>query len=85
MSDSEATRDSLPSISDLSLNPQTTPSARPASGTEGKPKKDVEKGMCAMQLILCFCQWIMHLYDLQMVIFYSGNIIKTHRKCTNNK
>lgn len=45
MSDSEAARESLPSISDLSLNPQSAPSAKPA-GTEGKTKKDVEKGMC---------------------------------------
>lgn len=44
MSDSEAARESLPSISDLSLNPQTAPSAKPTSA-EGKPKKDVEKGM----------------------------------------
>lgn len=36
MSDNEANRESLPSISDLSLNPQTT------LGT--KPKKDIEKG-----------------------------------------
>lgn len=42
MSDSEATRDSLPSISDLSLNPPTTPATKPA---EAKPKKDVEKGL----------------------------------------
>lgn len=45
MSDSEATRESLPSISDLSLNPQAAPSAKPATGSEGKPKKEVEKGM----------------------------------------
>lgn len=43
MSDSEAGRESLPSISDLSLNPQTTPSAKPT--TEAKAKKDVEKGL----------------------------------------
>lgn len=44
MSDSEAARESLPSISDLSLNPQTAPSAKPTSA-ESKPKKDVEKGI----------------------------------------
>lgn len=44
MSDSEAGRESLPSISDLSLNPQTTPSAKPAA-TEAKAKKEVEKGL----------------------------------------
>lgn len=50
MSDSEAARESLPSISDLSLNPQTAPSAKPASA-EGKPKKDVEKGMLHSNVI----------------------------------
>lgn len=55
MSDSEATRESLPSISDLSLNPQTTPSAKPTN-TEGKSKKDVEKGMFPMfgSISICF-------------------------------
>lgn len=47
MSDSEAARESLPSISDLSLNP---PSAKPTS-TESKPKKDVEKGICLSVLL----------------------------------
>lgn len=44
MSDSETARESLPSISDLSLNPQTAPSAKPST-TEAKAKKDVEKGL----------------------------------------
>lgn len=45
MSDvNESGRDSLPSISDLSINPQTTPTTKPTT-TEGKPKKDVEKGL----------------------------------------
>lgn len=44
MSDSETARESLPSISDLSLNPQTAPSAKAAT-TEAKAKKDVEKGL----------------------------------------
>lgn len=59
MSDSEAARESLPSISDLSLNPQTTPSAKPVS-TEGKPKKDVEKGWFAMQIVFFFGMEICH-------------------------
>lgn len=46
MSDSEATRKSSPSTSDLSLSSQT--SVKPIN-TEGKPNKDVEKSMCFMQ------------------------------------
>lgn len=41
MSDNETARESLPSISDLSLNAAAT--TKPAS-TDAKPKKDVEKG-----------------------------------------
>lgn len=44
MSDSETARESLPSISDLSLNPQITSSTK-STATEGKPKKDIEKGL----------------------------------------
>lgn len=44
MSDTEAGRESLPSISDLSLNPQSTPSTKT---TDAKVKKDVEKGLNA--------------------------------------
>lgn len=44
MSDTEATRESLPSISDLSINPQTPPITKTPS-TDGKPKKEAaEKG-----------------------------------------
>lgn len=57
MSDTELARESLPSISDLSLNPQTVPGAKPAT-TEGKPKKDVEKGMlCATMPSRFFFKW----------------------------
>lgn len=43
--DNEAARESLPSISDLSLNPSTTPTPKPPS-TEGKAKKEAaEKGL----------------------------------------
>lgn len=42
MSDTEAGRESLPSISDLSLNPQSTPSTKT---TDAKAKKEVEKGL----------------------------------------
>lgn len=44
MSDTEATRESLPSISDLSINPQTPPITKTPS-TDSKPKKEAaEKG-----------------------------------------
>lgn len=43
MSDSEANRESLPSISDLSLNPPSTPGSKTTTA-DGKPKKDAEKG-----------------------------------------
>lgn len=42
MSDTEAGRESLPSISDLSINPQSTPSTKT---TDAKVKKEVEKGL----------------------------------------
>lgn len=41
--DNETGRESLPSISDLSLNPQSTSTTKPTA-TDGKAKKDVEKG-----------------------------------------
>lgn len=54
MSDSEANRESLPSISDLSLNPPSTPSTKTAP-IEGKPKKDVEKGLFRSFRVLWKC------------------------------
>lgn len=68
MSDSEAARESLPSISDLSLNPQTPASAKPAN-TEAKPKKDVEKGWSTMQ------PQSAHLFDCLINYFVAVEIL----------
>lgn len=85
--DNEAARESLPSISDLSLNPQTTPS------TDGKPKpkKDAaEKGLS----ILIFGSSIKmlphkhkHTSKMESMLFshFSGNFVKTNGQRTNHK
>lgn len=90
MSDTEATRESLPSISDLSINPQTPPITKTPS-TDGKPKKEAaEKGW----------SWVLwrYMYIVNTIVFFvicpifklhcfslnfSGNIVETNGQRTN--
>lgn len=86
MSDTEATRESLPSISDLSINPQTPPITKTPS-TDGKPKKEVaEKGwswvLWRYIVLFVICPiFKLHCFSLN----FSGNTVETNGQRTNYK